>query len=257
MCPIASANDVPPFAPSIMQNGMEEETCPPPSTSFSRQEASMTKNDHNNARRSVSFCEEHNRYYENEWKKQQQHDHWDELWYSAQELLRFRSQTLELARRLILADQQCRQQQIQQQQQQQEEKGQETSTITDDKKTVQYNSAQQLALAYKRFCCCTLTNETEAPEASLPLDDPNDGNRKKNEFGRPMILAMEKWVIRCAGKDRLSRRKQLYVLVQRWQKQHQHADRNDVDLGRDCERISWPVRRWAQHVAWMVSQCPE
>eukprot|EP00977_Amphora_coffeiformis_P022981 scaffold12005_cov212-Amphora_coffeaeformis.AAC.9 len=179
----------------------------------------------------VSFQEVRNEYYNN---VQMNRAEIKELWYTRRDLCRFRQHTLEMARRLILADRQ-------------------TSDMGQD------NCVQQLARLYQDFCNDkdgtkhTATTAVAATTATFDfVSYATHHHVTANAFSRGSLLAMEKWVVRSAGKDRLERRRRLYRVACR-NDDDDGSTRCPMTLSQKCQAISKPVRLWAHHMALVVA----
>ena len=195
---------------------------------------------------SVHFCEEANEYHHatcHENANDQVNDYQPDsassssfssssssLWFSKQELLRFRHETIAMTRRLIIAAQQSNQAQ-------------------------QENCVQTLEHVYQKFCSCPNEREQDDTQLALALLAP------QNAFGRSTILGMEKWVLRTAGKDRLDRRHALHRMVMTKQQQHrqQYAAgssniAHEEQVRHACRAMSRPVRLWAHYMALLTAQ---
>ena len=72
-------------------------------------------------------------------------------------------------------------------------------------------------------------------------------------FSQGAVLAMEKWVVRSAGEDRLERRKQLYLVACRNVDDNDTMSCPDTLSSRKCQTISKPLRLWAHHMALVVA----
>ena len=148
-----------------------------------------------------------------------------ELWYPRGDLVRFRQHTLDTARRLIRAARQ-------------------SSAHGQD------NCVQALARLYQDFCdenndCI---NDNSPPGCDLATYAARH-EICATAFSHGAVLAMEKWVVRSAGADRLARRRHLYRVACRRDDDNTCPDTLRVQ----CQAISKPVRLWAHHVALMVA----